>query len=165
MPNPSDVARLLPLVREYGTLERKRTTNGFTPLEYQRWSELQFLLETKFPQGLRPKGAERRKNLRLPTKILVEYDDQGELRDALIRNISRGGLFVATETRPEVGTELNLSIRVGNDERVELPVVVVCTGAPGPQKTRGIGCKFAQLTSEQQDIVDEMFATALESER
>ena len=31
---------ILPLLREYRVLERKRSDEGVTPLEYQRWLDL-----------------------------------------------------------------------------------------------------------------------------
>jgi Tfp pilus assembly protein PilZ len=164
MPSPDEVTKLLPLVREYGKLERKRTGAGVTPSEFSRWSELRRHLEGKFPQGQRPPEGERRRNLRLPTKMLVEFHSEGDLQAALIRNISRGGLFIATATRPEIGTHLNLLISVGEGKQIQLPVEVASTSFPGPSSEKGIGCKFGRLDSEQQAIVDEMFATAIDAE-
>ena len=70
MPSADQVQQLLPLVREYGRLEKKRTQDAVTPREFERWAELRDRLEKKFPQGDRPDGGERRQNLRLPTRML-----------------------------------------------------------------------------------------------
>lgn len=168
MPNPNEVARLLPLVREYGILERKRTGNGVTPDEFIRWSELRTRLEEKFPQGDPPPGAERRETLRLPTRMLVEFRGEGDLQAALIRNISRGGLFISTPVNPAIGTELRLLISIGaedgNGEKIELPVIVASSGVRGAGGATGIGCKFGHLDATQKAIVDEIFATALDAE-
>jgi Tfp pilus assembly protein PilZ len=164
MPSPEEVTKLLPLVREYGKLERKRTTDGVTPNEFLRWSELRTRLENKFPQGDRPEGGERRATLRLPTRMLVEFRSEGDLQDALIRNISRGGLFISTQIEPAVGTQLELLITIGEGKQIVLPVEVASTRIPGPGSEIGIGCKFGRLTAQQQEIVDEMFATAIDGE-
>jgi uncharacterized protein (TIGR02266 family) len=165
MPSADHVQRLLPLVREYGRLEKKRTQVSVTPAEYERWAELRKTLEKSFPQGDRPAGGERRQNLRLPTRMAVEFSTQGELESALIRNISRGGLFIATQVAAVVGSKITLLIRVGADgETVELPAEVASTGVTDERGQVGMGCKFAQLSSEQQQIVEEMFATALDAE-
>jgi len=164
MPSPDHVQRLLPLVREYGQLEKKRTQQSVTRGEFERWAELRETLEKAFPQGDRPLGAERRQTLRLPTRMLVEYSTKGELASALIRNISRGGLFIATEQTVEVGTQITLLIRVGRrGETVELPAEVASTGVVDAHGQKGMGCKFLPLNAEQQHVVDEMFATALDA--
>ena len=166
MPSSEHVQRLLPLVREYGRLEKKRTQEAVTPGEFERWSELRTRLEKSFPQGARPPGGERRQSLRLPTRMLVEYSSQGELERALIRNISRGGLFIATDQLAEVGSSITLLIRVGDDgEVMELPAEVASAGVSDGHGQTGMGCKFTQLSADQQQIVDEMFATALDSDR
>lgn len=164
MPRADDIARLLPLVREYGQLERKRTDSGVTPEEYLRWTELRSLLEEKFPQGSRPPGANRRAHLRLPTRMRVEFQNKGELEAARIRNISRGGVFIATSAAPPVGSTLELLIRVAGSEPVMLPVEVVSTGIPGPGAANGIGCKFARLDALQKSIVDQIFVRSLDEE-
>ena len=165
MPSPEHVQRLLPLVREYGKLEKKRTQQSVTPGEFDRWNELRATLEKAFPQGDRPSGGERRQTLRLPTRMLVEYSTKGDLESALIRNISRGGLFIATEQTVEVGSLITLLIRVGNaGETVELPAEVASTGVLDAHGQPGMGCKFVQLNAEQQQVVDEMFATALDAQ-
>ena len=163
MPSAEQVQLLLPLVREYGRLERKRTLDSVTPREFERWAKLRERLEKKFPQGDRPAGAERRQNLRLPTRMLVEYETKGALKSALIKNISRGGLFIATDRAAPVGSEVMLLVRVANGEIVELPAEVASTHVTDDHGQVGMGCKFAQLNTEQQQIVEEMFATAIDS--
>ena len=163
MPSSDQVQQLLPLVREYGRLEKKRTQDSVTPREFERWAELRDRLGKKFPQGDRPEGGERRQNLRLPTRMLCEYQTKGELKSALIRNISRGGLFIASERNVEVGTELTLLVKIGDGMTVELPAEVASTGVTDGSGQLGMGCKFGALSGEQQAIVEEMFATALDS--
>jgi uncharacterized protein (TIGR02266 family) len=164
MSTADQVQALLPLVREYGRLERKRTQDSVTPREFERWAELRDRLEKKFPQGDRPEGAERRQNLRLPTRMLVEYESRGALESALIRNISRGGLFIVTDRPAEVGSEVMLLVRVADGKTIELPAEVASTHITDAHGQRGMGCKFGQLSAEQQTIVEEMFATALDAD-
>lgn len=164
MPTSDQVQELLPLVREYGRLERKRTQDAVTPQEFERWAELRDLLEKKFPQGERPAGGERRQNLRLPTRMLVEYQSHDALESALIRNISRGGLFISTDRPAPVGSQITLLVRVGGGRTTELPAEVASTAATDSHGRRGMGCKFVGLTTDQQKLVEEMFATALDAE-
>ena len=59
---------------------------------------------------------------------------------------------------------MGLQISVDDGEKIELPVIVVSSGIKGSESATGVGCKFGRLDATQQAIVDEMFATALDTE-
>jgi hypothetical protein len=89
--------RLLPLVREFGALEKRRGTDGVTPVEYERYLELRQILARHVREPSTPAGAERRKTMRDPTRLLIEYRTADQLREAIINNVSQGGLFISTD--------------------------------------------------------------------
>jgi len=162
------MTRLLPLLREYGALERKRVADGVTPLEYQRWRDLEETLSQQIFQDARPHAVERRKHLRVPTRMLVQYKSHDQLKEAIIHNVSRGGLFISTRYPPEIGSTFVLIIRVdATGESVELPCEVVTTNVTtnmaGNMQTdrNGMGVKFIGVGSEQREAVDQLFAAAL----
>jgi Tfp pilus assembly protein PilZ len=95
--------------------------------------------------------------------MLVEFRGEGDLQAALIRNISRGGLFIATPIEHPIGTKLDLLISIGDGDKIELPVIVASSGVLGHGSAPGIGCRFDRLEPSQQAIVDEMFATAIDA--
>ena len=164
MQSRQTMMRLLPLLREYGTLERKRVREGVTPLEYQRWRELEQKLSEQIfrDSGAPPK--ERRKHLRVPTRMLVAYRTVGELQHAIISNVSKGGLFISTEYPPAIGTSFVLILKVEETgDSVEVPCEVVSTnpGVTAAGHPPGMGVKFIGLGAEQRRAVDQLFAAAL----
>jgi Tfp pilus assembly protein PilZ len=164
--------RLLPLLREYGGLERKRVCDGVTPLEYQRWRELEEKLTNQIFQSAERQGTDRRRHVRVPTKLLVQYRTRDNLKDAIVRNVSKGGLFINTPFPPAVGTTFVLIIQIDvTGESVEVPCEVVTNhvtrdgpAAPDAESTSdqlGMGVKFIGLGTEQRRAVELLFAAAL----
>lgn len=162
-----NVARLLPLLREYGSLERKRIREGVTPLEYQRWLDLEKTLATQIFHGEGPGGIERRRHLRVPTRMLAQFKTRDHLKDAVISNISRGGLFINTPFTAEIGSFFVLCIRVdATRDAVDVPCEVVSHGVSDNFCTQepGMGVKFMNLNAEQRETVDKLLAAALGDE-
>ncbi len=160
--------RLLPLLREYGQLERKRVHQGVTPSEYERWRELEQKLGQQISDVSRPAGGERRKHLRVPTRMLVEYRSREDLEEAMISSVSKGGLFISTAFPLEIGAKFVLILAVdAANESVEVPCEVVSLNLDAAMRGRqlGMGVKFVDLGPEQQRAVDALFAEALGHEQ
>ncbi len=159
---------LLPMMRELRKLERKRRDEGVTPLEYQRWHDLKDTLEANLAKHSRaPEGVERRKSSRIATRLLVEFQNKGELREAVIHNVSDGGLFVSTPFAPAIGEEFILCIRVGGSSRaIDIPCVTVSNNVGDDFSTQnlGMGVKFLHLTAKQRAAVEFLLASALTCE-
>ena len=160
--------RLLPLLREYGSLERKRVREGVTPLEYQRWRDLEQKLESQIFQEAGDNARERRRHVRVPTKMLVQYRTHANLKEAIIRNVSKGGMFINTPRPPAIGTTFVLIIQVdGTGESVEVPCEVASNnlirdgGGKLKSEQLGMGVKFIGLGAEQRRAVEQLFAAAL----
>lgn len=160
--------RLLPLLREYGTLERKRVREGVTPLEYQRWRDLEQKLSGQIFQDAGDYATEQRKHLRVPTRMLVAYRTHDDLKEAIVSSVSKGGLFIGTPFPPEIGATFVLILKVdATGESVEVPCEVVSTNIDGALSSRqlGMGVKFIGLGSDQKRAVESMFAAALGHEQ
>jgi uncharacterized protein (TIGR02266 family) len=156
--------RLLPLVREFGALEKRRGTQGVTPREYRRYIELRRKLARHVDEPSRPVGAENRKYLRVPTRLLIEYRAANQLKDAIIHNVSQGGLFISTAEPLAVGAKFTLCLAIGDiDWRIEVPCEVVTNNVANEFSTDrlGMGIKFASLNEEQRRAIDLLFTQAL----
>jgi Tfp pilus assembly protein PilZ len=161
------MTRILPLLREFRLLESKRSEEGVTPDEYRRWHELKERLAYQIPQGKRPPGGERRQHVRIPSRIVVEFASSEDLKHAVIRNVSRGGLFISTSFVPEIGTQLVVLLSVGSEgEKVEIPCEVVSknVGSDFTTQSLGMGVRFGALSDPQREAVDRLFCEALGNE-
>ncbi len=159
------MARLLPLLREFGWLDKARSREGLTPLQYQRWLDLKLTLAKNMDPNGAPSGVERREYLRLPMRLLVQYGTRNQLRDALLTNVSRGGVFINTAFPPEIGAKFTLCIRVDETrEAVDLPCEVVShnVGDGFSTQTLGMGLKFGSLDDAQRRVVEQLFDLAVE---
>ena len=155
-------------MREYGAIERKRIREGVTPDEYKRWLELEQLLTKQILNGTGPDGIERRRHLRVPTRMLVQFRTRDELKDAVISKLSRGGLFISTSLAAEIGSQFMLCIRVDETgEAVDVPCEIVSSnmGVDLSATEDGMGLKFMRLNAGQREAVDKLMAAALDHEQ
>lgn len=143
--------------REFAYLDRKRTQEGLSPTEFDRWQILHFRLDQAFSGGPPPGATEKRRSLRLPTKLRVSYDG---LRDegGTVVNLSRGGCFIRTEVPAPVGTRLNLVLEaanLGGTFEIEAEVVSVCHRNVG--KGRGMGVAFVSMSDEAAKALSDLY--------
>jgi uncharacterized protein (TIGR02266 family) len=157
------------LIREFLWLNRRRIRPN-PPLsvpELRHWEELRWRIEALLAApryGQRP----ARKALRVPTDLKVEYSASfaqraaGERRPsdgehevlASVHEIAEGGLFLATESPPQVGTPLHLKL-VGDDgSTTEVEGTVVWVRRVGERGgAPGVGVEFAHLDATQREAV------------
>lgn len=150
--------------REYMSLERRRAS-GLSPAELERWTLLRERLHGVF--GLRdgPCKQEQRATVRIPTAIDVRFENLADVGDALMTNLSRGGIFVRMERPPRIGTELALRIRVTDPLREIRLVGEVVSHHVGPRLDlgqRGMGLRFKVSNAAEQARVDELYAQQVE---
>jgi uncharacterized protein (TIGR02266 family) len=147
---------------EYAHLDRKRTGDGITPAEYRRWLQLRARLDEAFSAGP-PRGqAERRRSLRVPTRLRVAYDAEIGL-EGIVTNLSRTGCFVRTDLPAAVGTRLTLLLSVAAlGETLELDAEVVSTGMTrdGRKRERGMGMRFLEMSPEARKKLDALYEQA-----
>lgn len=152
----------LALFREFADLERRRTSAGVTPLEYQRWLDLGTRLGSRFERAPGPGGEDR------PTRMRVEFQTPEHFRDSYMPELARGGVFVNTPFAPAIGTELLLVVEiVALGLRFELAGVVASNDVSEGFSTDllGMGVHFGKLEPETRFTIDEILAKAGPCER
>jgi uncharacterized protein (TIGR02266 family) len=150
--------------REFAHLDKKRAREGLSPEELQRWTSLKQLLEKKFSPCLDGNNASRRASVRVPTRLAVQFGNVGELQQSLMTNLSRGGVFIATDHPVEMGARFDLWLGIGKrGKEMVIPVEVVShnMGPRFEKSQRGMGLRFVELTPEIQTKIDEFYETAL----
>jgi uncharacterized protein (TIGR02266 family) len=146
--------------REYIRLERKRDTEGLSPAELDRWNTLKRLLNKRFSPGLSDEAADRRRSVRVPTRLTVTFRDEQELRSSLMTNLSRGGVFISTERPAEIGTVLELRIDLTHSgETIDVPAEVVSVNVGPEMRTSrpGMGVRFRPTSEEMQKKLDQLY--------
>lgn len=152
------------LLRAYMALENKRKSDGLSPAELARWSQLKNALHRRFQPDVRDEHAAQRESVRVPLALTVKFESRGEIGKCLMTNLSAGGLFVATEDPLPIGTPFNLRIRIERTgEEIPLPgeVVSINVGADLSEAKRGMGIRFAHLDDAQRACVHELYESAL----
>ena len=98
---------------------------------------------------------ERRRSERVELVVRVDYKTVDELFSEFARNINEGGLFVETDTPPEIGSSVALQFQIpGNDEPIQVMgrVVRVSDGA-GPDGP-GMGIEFEDLDAQSRELIN-----------
>lgn len=151
------------LVKEFLRLNRRRIRPDpplSTP-ELTRWEELRWRIEELLSArgyGQRP----ARKALRVPTDLKVHYSDPEHDALASAHEIAEGGLFLATDSPPPVGTPLHLKVTGDDGETIEVEGAVVWVRRVGERGgVPGIGVEFAGLDDEQREAVAYLVEQAL----
>ena len=114
------------LLREYAQLNRKRKSDGVTPLQYLRWQDLKRKLEKAFP-GRPVPGSDGK------SRVTIEYASQRDLGANVMGNVRPIGLFVHTPFAPPAGErlELRVSLRDGSGQYDGSITVVSNNVGPG----------------------------------
>lgn len=150
---------LLPLLRQCRQLDRKRTRAGLSPEEHERW----LVLKTRLGANLSPSERERRRFERVATRLRTSFRTPRALHEAIISNLSSGGVFVATAHPAEIGTKLRLNLRIeSTGERIELACVVVSQNVASDFSTQtlGMGLCFTDLDGQQREAVARLYEEA-----
>ena len=101
---------------------------------------------------------ERRKDRRVPARILIKYGKAEQFFTDYIQNISRGGIFVPTYNPLPEGTQLQISFSLPSwDHLIETEGIVVHsirqTPSRGPLPS-GMGIQFQALSKENLRLID-----------
>ncbi len=102
-------------------------------------------------------GEERRYFNRVDLVVRVDYKTVDELFSEFARNINEGGLFVETESPPELGAPVALQFRIpGADAPVQASghVVRVSDGMQG--EPPGMGIRFNKLDESAQEVINQL---------
>ena len=89
--------------------------------------------------------------------IKVNYSSRGALKMDYAQNISRGGLFLATESTFSIGDSVELQLNShGLVEPISLPGIVRWVGKRGTPPIQGIGIQFSFKSDDEQAKIDAM---------
>lgn len=152
---------------EYAALDRRRTQDGLTVPELERWSRLKRLLTQRFSPGLDPREVDRRRSVRVPTRLRVRYESEGGFARSHLTNLSRGGAFVQTECPLPVGTGLLLHIEVEpKGEELEIPgqVAQSYSGPSFEPGRTGMGIRFLEMAEESEKRLADLYEMVIERE-
>ena len=109
-------------------------------------------------------GEERRRYPRIPVEIFIEYEALEQFFKDYVTNISRGGIFIQTETPLPIGTKLYIRFLLpGSQEVIKTEGEVVWRSEEGKQ--RGMGVAFKKLDREARDRVEAIVLQAWGDER
>lgn len=152
-------------LREYLALERQRTSDdGISVPEFQRWTQLKCMLNRHFQPGVQDPHLDRRDSVRVPARLRIGFDSYGEIRESLMTNLSRGGLFISTPDPLPLGASLRLRIRIEEtDEVIDLEgeVASLNTGPGLMTEELGMGIKFVRLGESEEKAVDNLYEHSL----
>jgi uncharacterized protein (TIGR02266 family) len=157
---------MLSAIREYGRLEKLREQKGLSVEELERWTHLKRILASHFKPGTGNEIADKQSSLRVPSQLQVSFDSYGNLRECLMTNISRGGVFVATSDPLPIGTPFKLRIKIADPEEIhELSGEVASVNAGRDMKSedRGMGIRFCHLNEQQQAVVERLYGQAMDA--
>ncbi len=170
MRDRTKVQQLMPLMREFGGLERKRLGAGVTPLEYQRWLDLKGRIGQSFAKsrqaGLQAMGG--RDGKEHPTRLLVEYRNREHLLESIVSNIQPAGFFVPTPFAAEIGATFLMRVALEEEGEVaDVPAVVVTSITQGAHTlstmSMGMSVKILKPSRSQAPGISKLFASALDA--
>jgi len=152
------------LLRAYLALDKRRKAGGLSPTDMARWSQLKNALSSHFEPGIEEQHAQNRESVRVPLDLNVNFESRGEVRKCMMKNLSAGGIFVATESPLPLGTPFNVRIQIKRTgEEIELPGEVVTVGASAnlAEEKHGMGIRFVHLNEAQLKLVAELSEQAM----
>lgn len=128
MRDRAKVQQLMPLIKEFGGLERKRLGKGVTPLEFRRWFDLKSQMGQNFGKsrqaGLSAMGGDGEKARR--TGLLVGYKTRDHLIESVVSNIEPAGLCVSTPFAAEIAKSFLVRISIEQEgEAADVTSIVV----------------------------------------
>ena len=154
------------LLRAYLALDKRRKADGLSPTEMARWSQLKSALNRHFEPSVKEQHERSRESVRVPLDLNVNFESRGEVHKCLMKNLSAGGIFVATESPLPIGTPFNVRIRIEKTGgEVELPGEVVTVGVSAnlAEEKHGMGIRFVNLTEAQSKQVAEFSEQAMKN--
>jgi len=150
-------------VREFLELNAIRRKRSLSAQEVGQWLQLKQDIEQllfSHPPALQ----DQRKSIRIRNlKFPAEFENGMEKKEAMVTEVSEGGLFIATQDPLPVGTQLPLSLNIPNvfvdalgwdGQQINLEAQVVFTNVGhsfGEKAFSGMGLKLVEdLNSETQ---------------
>ena len=100
----------------------------------------------------------KRKHTRIEAELEVTLNGPHNFFTGFTQNISEGGVFIATHQVFPIGTEFELTLKIG-DKVIHPTAKVVWVREPSPflpdDIDPGMGLQFVNLTEEEKRIIEE----------
>lgn len=92
----------------------------------------------------------RRIDTRCDARLKVEYLSYDKFIIEYTKNVSKGGMFIATKSKLELGTMVDITLHIpGLEEPLKISCKVVHTKRFNvPEEDQGVGVKFINIDSE-----------------
>jgi type IV pilus assembly protein PilZ len=101
--------------------------------------------------------SERRRSGRIDLVVRVDYKTVDELFSEFARNINEGGMFIETETPPEVGAPVALQFRIpGSEEPIHVMGRVVRASLGDHREPPGMGIEFDNLDAQSRELINQL---------
>ncbi|MBN2041982.1 MAG: PilZ domain-containing protein [Spirochaetes bacterium] len=98
---------------------------------------------------------EKRQSPRIEKKFKSEVHSQDGMTFSTTIDMSSGGIFISTPEPVEIGSEVNLSIKLSNKEEIEIKGIVRWMDESEMKHGKaGMGIEFVELNSEQKDKIN-----------
>ncbi len=152
------------LLRAYLALDIRRKAGGLSPADMARWSQLKGALQQHFEPSVKERHEKSRASVRVPLSLNVDFESRGAVSKCLMKNLSAGGIFVATKSPLPIGTPFNVRILIEKTgEEVELPGEVVSVGVSADlaEKVHGMGIRFVNLNESKQQLLTDFSEEAM----
>lgn len=156
--------------REFARLDLARLNQGLSVFEHERWAKLKASLDRSLPRtpGAGAKtGKDRRSANRVATRINCAFASGDNQCEALVSNLSTGGVFIRTQWPLPVGAEIRLSIQLqdtGREVLVEGIVVSNNVDLSRGEDVRGMGVRFASVAPDVAEQLSAVYAEKIAEE-
>ncbi len=180
-----NVKTVLDLLKKYNDLNEAKIDQGkLSPEEEERWEELKVVYDLlMFHSGFSSENASAPfspaeirgtlsdgTRLRVPIEAHAMVEHEGGSFDASVVNVSRRGVFLASETLAESGSRLTVYIVGLSDDdepgdMLELTGEVVWRaddGIPEARIRRGMGLRLIDVSEETGDRLESLVAKTIE---
>jgi uncharacterized protein (TIGR02266 family) len=105
----------------------------------------------------RPSQKDRRRSTREDLKIPVDYSAVDAFFSEFTTNVNEGGMFIATETPPPLGTDVALEFRLPGLERpVRVSGRVAWVSDGKDEAPVGMGIEFRELDPEVRVTINDL---------
>ncbi|HHH30878.1 MAG TPA: TIGR02266 family protein [Polyangiaceae bacterium] len=153
-------------IRLFKELDDKRAQEGLTEDEQAQWMECKEAIERFLAEGDDLPPSSRRSSLRVPSQMAISFESAGDFYKAYLRNISEGGVYIATQEDLRMGDRFLLTVTVGDGyEQVTLNVEVVWVNkqpSPGSGLDPGVGVAWLDLTPDKKALIKRVVHRALD---
>ena len=153
-------------IRLFKELDEKRYDQGLSEAEMAQWLECKEAIE-RFLEGDDLPPSSRRSSLRVPSQMAISFETAGAFYKAYLRNISEGGVYIATEQDLRMGDRFVLTVAIDDGgEQVTLTVEVVWVNqqpSPGSGLEPGVGVAWLDLTPEKKALIKTVVHRALDA--